>query len=125
MCFEGWRRNDLIRNGVYHEAINSSQPTWSALTDAAQKAGYQQKTEGFYMQDNNREMPKVDADLLDKLRNYCAYQERCHKDVKDKLRSMGMISQARPPARYTDFQLKTDEILACYFLGACAYAQTS
>ena len=34
------------------------------------------------------------AEALDKLRNYCAYQERCHKDVKDKLRSMGMISQA-------------------------------
>ena len=29
LCFEGWRRNDLIRNGVYHEAINSSQPVWS------------------------------------------------------------------------------------------------
>jgi hypothetical protein len=29
LCFEGWRRNDLIRNGVYDEAINSSQPVWS------------------------------------------------------------------------------------------------
>ncbi|AOR26654.1 SusD-like protein [Formosa sp. Hel3_A1_48] len=29
LCFEGWRRNDLIRNGVYLEAINSSQPVWS------------------------------------------------------------------------------------------------
>lgn len=29
LCFEGWRRNDLIRNGVYYEAINSSQPIWS------------------------------------------------------------------------------------------------
>ena len=26
LCFEGWRRNDLIRNGLYYEAINSSQP---------------------------------------------------------------------------------------------------
>jgi hypothetical protein len=34
------------------------------------------------------------AEALDKLRNYCAFQERCHKDVKDKLRTMGMISQA-------------------------------
>lgn len=34
------------------------------------------------------------AEALDKLRNYCAYQERCHKDVKDKLRTMGMIAQA-------------------------------
>ena len=34
------------------------------------------------------------AEALDKLRNYCAYQERCHKDVKDKLCTMGMIAQA-------------------------------
>ena len=34
------------------------------------------------------------AEALDKLRNYCAYKERCHKDVKDKLRTMGMITQA-------------------------------
>ena len=34
------------------------------------------------------------AEALDKLRNYCAYQERCHKDVKDKLYTMGMIAQA-------------------------------
>ena len=29
LCFEGWRRNDLVRNGVYYEAINVSQDTWS------------------------------------------------------------------------------------------------
>jgi len=29
LCFEGWRRNDLIRFGVYPEAISSSQPVWS------------------------------------------------------------------------------------------------
>ena len=40
------------------------------------------------------------AEALDKLRNYCAYQERCHKDVKDKLRSMGMISQAGYKTEY-------------------------
>ena len=34
------------------------------------------------------------TEALDKLRNYCAYQERCHKEVKDKLRTMGMIAQA-------------------------------
>ena len=34
------------------------------------------------------------AEALDKLRNYCAYQERCHKDVKYKLYTMGMIAQA-------------------------------
>lgn len=33
------------------------------------------------------------AEALDKLRNYCAYQERCHKDVKDKLLTMGMNPQ--------------------------------
>tara|TARA_R110002049_G_scaffold45604_2_gene132910 strand:- start:6941 stop:8581 length:1641 start_codon:yes stop_codon:yes gene_type:complete len=29
LCFEGWRRNDLIRFGRYQEAINSNQPAWS------------------------------------------------------------------------------------------------
>lgn len=30
-------------------------------------------------------------EALQKLRNYCAYQERCHMDVVQKLRDMGMI----------------------------------
>ena len=29
-----------------------------------------------------------------KLKNYCAYQERCHKEVRAKLREMGMITIA-------------------------------
>lgn len=29
-----------------------------------------------------------------KLQGYCAYQERCHKEVVDKLRDMGMIPEA-------------------------------
>ena len=29
LCFEGWRRNDLIRFGRYQEAIKVTQPSWS------------------------------------------------------------------------------------------------
>jgi len=34
------------------------------------------------------------TEALEKLRHYCAYQERCHKEVKDKLYGMQMIPQA-------------------------------
>ncbi|HZW63359.1 MAG TPA: regulatory protein RecX [Flavobacteriaceae bacterium] len=31
---------------------------------------------------------------LERLKNYCAYQERCHMEVRTKLQSMGMIPEA-------------------------------
>ena len=34
------------------------------------------------------------SEALNKLRRYCAYQERCHIEVKDKLQNMGMIAEA-------------------------------
>lgn len=34
------------------------------------------------------------SEALEKMRYYCAYQERCHKEVKDKLYSMQMIPEA-------------------------------
>lgn len=35
------------------------------------------------------------TEALKKMEHYCAYQERCHKDIKDKLSTMKLIPEAK------------------------------
>lgn len=43
---------------------------------------------------NNEKFYSV-QEATKKLESYCAYQDRCHKEVESKLRTMGMIPEAK------------------------------
>ena len=52
-----------------------------------------------------------------KLENYCAYQERCHKEIVEKLRGMNMIPQAIDLiiVHLLDHKYLNEERFACSF----------
>ena len=52
-----------------------------------------------------------------KLENYCAYQERCHKEIVEKLRGMNMIPQAMDLiiVHLIDNKYLNEERFACSF----------
>jgi len=47
------------------------------------------------MMDHGKHKSYTLTEATSKLMKYCAYQERCHKEVEDKLREMLMIPEAR------------------------------
>ena len=57
------------------------------------------------------------TEAQNKLENYCAYQERCHKEIVEKLRSMNMIPQAIDMiiVHLIDNKYLNEERFACSF----------
>lgn len=54
-------------------------------------------------------------ELASKLENYCAYQERCHRDVREKLRSLG--------ARQHDADLVIGHLIQANYLNEERFAR--
>lgn len=48
----------------------------------------------FYLHSMQKKQSFTLAEAQKKIEHYCAYQERCHKEVIDKLKEMGMFSVA-------------------------------